>query len=104
MPAKIKLADALLRRKELQAKVKQVDAFKAKDVFEIKVQRTKAHEGIDDVIANIPKLTLAQVTAEYDYYARALRQIDSVIQHANWNVEVDVPDRVMDNYEPAAKP
>lgn len=89
------LADALLRRKELSQKVEQVKAVKAAGVFELRTERRKAHEGIDDIVANVPKLTLSQVTAEYDYYAGALRRLDSAIQQANWTVNIAVDDKCM---------
>lgn len=87
---KVKLAEALLRRKELQQKVDQLKAIKGADLYEPRSKRVRAHEGIDDVVAQIPKLELNQVTAEYDHYAKALRLIDAVIQQANWTTEIEV--------------
>jgi len=94
----MKLAEALLRRKELQGKVDRIQSIKQQDIFETKVQRRQAHEGIDDVIAAIPKLTLAEVTAEYDFYAKKLRLIDAAIQQANWTVEIECDGNVLDDY------
>jgi len=88
----MKLAEALLRRKELQHKVDRIDSIKEKDIFDIKVQRKQVHEGIDDVIARVPKLTLAEVTQEYDFYAKRLRLVDAAIQQANWTTEMDLLD------------
>ena len=82
--ATIKLAEALLRRKELEAKVKQVEDFRAGDLYEIKQKRVKVTDNIDDLILQVPKLALKEVTAEYDHYAKQLRKIDAVIQQANW--------------------
>jgi len=95
---KLKLAEALLRRKELQGKVDRINVVKQTDLFETKVQRRQAHEGIDDVIAAIPKLTLAEVTAEYDFYAKQLRLIDAAIQQANWTTEIECKDGILDDY------
>lgn len=96
----IKLAEALLRRKELAEKVQQVRNIKdAQLVYEIRGQRIKVTDGLEDLAANYPKLTLSQVTAEYDYYARALRQIDALIQQANWTAELDVPDTAMNAWQ-----
>jgi hypothetical protein len=95
----MKLAEALLRRKELQDKVGRIAVIKEKgEIFEVKVQRRAAHEGIDDVIAQIPKLTLAEVTKEYDFYAKRLRLIDAAIQQTNWTTECDVDDSVSHDY------
>lgn len=94
----IKLAEALLRRKELQQKVDQLMSIRQSDLFEVKVTRKAAHEGIDDVIAKVPKLTASQVTQEHDFYARRLRLIDAAIQQANWTTEIDVSSGVMEDY------
>lgn len=103
MPNTVKLAEALLRRKELQQKVDQVRGIKAADVYQVHTKRTPAHEGLDDVIAQVPQLTLSQVTAEYDYYAKQLRLVDAAIQHANWTVEVEVGDSVMADFPQPTK-
>jgi len=95
---KIKLAEALLRRKELQGKVKTLEQIKGADLFEVKVQRKQAHEGIDDVIAQVPKLAASQVTAEFDWHARQLRLIDAAIQQANWTTDIEVGKTVMSDY------
>ena len=98
MAAKIKLAEALLRRKELQGKVDVLKQIKDKDMFEVKFQRKAVNESIDDIVAQVPKLTASQVTAEFDFYARQLRLVDAAIQQANWTVEVEVGDTVMGDY------
>ena len=94
----MKLAEALLRRKELQGKVDRIALIKDKDIFEVKTGRKQAHEGIDDIIAQVPKLTLAEVTKEYDFYAQRLRLIDAAIQQANWTTEIEVDGKVNDDF------
>lgn len=99
----VKLAEALLRRKELQGKVDQLKGILAKgqQLFEVKVTRKAAHEGIDDIIATVPKLTASQVTSEHDFYARRLRLIDAAIQQANWTTELPQIDQsVMEDFKP----
>lgn len=97
----IKLAEALLRRKELQAKVDQLARIKDNDMFyQVRSQRIKVMEGVDDLNLDMPKLTAAQVTAEYDFYARQLRLIDGKIQHTNWTATIDCPE-CMTDYVPA---
>lgn len=93
----IKLAEALLRRKELRDKLDRIGSIKGQDIFDIKVTRKAAHEGVDDVVATVPKLTLAEVTAEYDHYAKQLRLVDAAIQQANWTTNISV-DYVMNDY------
>ena len=47
----VKLAEALLRRKELQQKVDVLQQIKDKDLFEVKARRQAVAEGIDEVVA-----------------------------------------------------
>lgn len=95
---KVKLAEALLRRKELNDRVARIGAIRDKDLYEVKARRQPVAEGIDDVVAQVPKVTLAEVTQEYDYYAKQLRLVDAAIQQANWTTEIDVGDNVMQDY------
>ena len=92
---KVKLAELLLRRKELNLKVAQVSAIKAMDVYETRAKRVKVTDSIDDLVMSVPKLTLTQVTAEHDHYARALRLVDAAVQQANWTVELDIDPTAM---------
>ena len=96
---KIKLAEALLRRKELNNKVDQLRQIKQADLFEMKYARKAVNDNIDDVTAQVPKLTASQVTAEFDFYARQLRLVDASIQQANWTTEIEVGDTVMGDYK-----
>lgn len=98
--ANIALAEALLRRKELQEKVDQLRSIKEKDIFDTKAVRRPAAEGIDDIVAKVPLLNAAAVTQEFDFYARALRRIDAIIQRTNWETQVTVEDSVMADFEP----
>ena len=90
----MKLADALLRRKELQQKVDQIRAVKQADVFEHKMQRRQVSDSYDDIVADVAKLELNQVTKEYDYYANKLRLIDAAIQQLNWTTDIEVDSKV----------
>ena len=96
---KVKLAEALLRRKELQGKVDALQKIKDKDLFEVVARRQQVTDGIDDVVAQVPKLTAGQVTAEFDWHARQLRLIDAAIQQANWTTDIEVDTTVMADYE-----
>jgi hypothetical protein len=99
----IKLAEALLRRKELQAKVDQLHRIKDTDmVYQLRSKRIKVNEGFDDLDADFPKLTVGQVTAEYDHYSRQLRLIDGKIQHTNWTATIDCPECMTDYVPPQA--
>ena len=96
---KVKLAEALLRRKELQGKVDVLKQIQDKNLFEVKAQRKQVTDSIDDIVAMVPKLTASQVTAEYGWHARQLRLVDAAIQQANWTCEIDVQDTVMADFE-----
>ncbi len=95
---KIKLAEALLRRKELNEKVEQLKKINVENLFEVRAQRKNVTENIDDVIAKVPKISLGQVAAGYDWYAKQLRFIDAAVQQANWVTEIDVPGSSMEDY------
>ena len=94
----MKLADALLRRKELQQKVDQLRSIKDKDIFEFKFERKQINESIDDIRAQVPVLNASQVTEEFDYYANKLRLIDAAIQQLNWTAEITVGHLVWVDY------
>ena len=98
-----KLADALLRRKELQNKVAQLHVIKESDMTEMKFTRKSVSDTIDDIAAKVPKLTASQVTQEYDYYAGQLRKIDAAIQQRNWTVDIDVEESVWASYQVPAQ-
>ena len=88
----MKLAEALLRRKDLQAKVDRLSSIDDKALFETKTGRKPAAEGLDDIIAEVSKISFQQFTHCYDWHAKQLRLVDGVIQRANWETEVDVSD------------
>ena len=94
----MKLAEALLRRKELQDKVARIAVIKEKDIYEVKTGRKAAHEGIDDIIAQVPRIRVEELTAAYDWHAKQLRLIDAAIQQANWVTEIEVDSPVMEDY------
>ncbi|HEX6826440.1 MAG TPA: hypothetical protein VF077_09005 [Nitrospiraceae bacterium] len=96
----IKLAEALLRRKELQGKVDQLKQIKDRDLFEVKGKRSKVTDDVDDIVLQVPLLSASQVTHEYDWYAKQLRHVDAAIQQVNWTATVEVPEDSMADYKP----
>jgi hypothetical protein len=82
----VKLAEALLRRKELQGKVDKLKAIADKDLFEMKHGRKAVNDGWDD------------------WHSRQLRLVDAAIQQANWTCVVQVEDTVMADYVAPPKP
>ena len=88
----MKIAEALVLRKHLDEKVKQLAPVKMagdNGVFEFKTERVNVNDNVDEVKLQIPKLDLKDVTAEYDKYSRALRELDTSIQKANWQYDVE---------------
>ena len=96
----IKLAEALLRRKELQGKVDVLKQIKDKNLFEMRGQRVKVTDQIDELTLQVPKLYASQVTEEFDWYARQLRLIDAAIQQINWTTELHIDASVVEDYHP----
>jgi len=89
---KIKLAEALLLRKELQEKVDRLRTIDVDGLFEVKAKRQNVTESIDDIVAKVPKVAMQQVTHAFDWHAKRLRMIDAIIQQANWTTELNVDD------------
>lgn len=88
----MKIAEALVLRKHLDEKVKQLAPVKMagdNGVFEFKTERVNVNDNVDEVKLQIPKLDLKDVTAEYDKYSKALRELDTSIQKANWQYDVE---------------
>lgn len=96
----VKLAEALLRRKELQEKVEILKKFKDNQLYyEVRGQRVKVTEGLEDINVNYPKMDASQVTKEFDWHARQLRLVDAAIQQANWTTQLTVEDSVMGDFK-----
>jgi hypothetical protein len=100
----VTLAEALLRRKELSEKVKVLKNFKENQLFyQIRGERKKVTEGLDDISADFPRMQAGQVTREHDWHARQLRLIDAAIQQANWTTKIPIDDSIMSEYKEPPK-
>ena len=88
----MKIAEALLLRKQYSEKVAQltpITEIGEKGLFETKIKRLNVNDQVDEISMQIPRVTMKDVTAEYDYYASELRKLDAAIQKANWEFSVD---------------
>lgn len=85
----MKLAEALLLRKELQAKVDRLKAIDTKEMFETKTGRSPCTDGFNDLIAEVSQISFQQFTHCYDWHAKQLRLVDAQIQQANWTCDVE---------------
>lgn len=94
----MKLAEALLLRKELQQKVDRLKNIDMKSAFETKTGRGKVEEGFNDMIAEVSKISFQQFTHCYDWHAKQLRFVDAAIQQANWSTDVVVSSDVSKDY------
>ena len=89
----MKIAEALVLRKHLEQKVEQLKPIKMageQGVFELKTERVKVSDEVDEVKFQIPKVDFHEITKEYDMYSKALRELDTAIQQANWTAEVAI--------------
>jgi len=93
-----KLAELLLRRKELQQKVDRLAPLNQSELFETKTGRKAVHEGLDDIIAQVSKISFQQFTHCYDWHAKQLRLVDAAIQQANWTTEISLDTDVSADY------
>ena len=94
----IKLAEALLRRKELQEKVDRLRAINQDGLFDVQIKRQNVTESVDNIVARVPKIAMQQVTHCFDTHAKQLRKIDAAIQQANWTKEIEIDEDVLADY------
>lgn len=88
----MKIAEALVLRKHLELKVKQLEPVKVNGengLFELHTERKAVTDSVDEIKLQVPKVELKDVTKEYDLYSKALRELDTSIQKANWEFDVD---------------
>jgi len=88
----MKLAQALLLRKQLEAEVKRLEPIRiqwANGLLETKVERRSVSDTVDNVTVTTPKITFEDFTREYSKKATQLRKLDAAIQQANWQYDVD---------------
>jgi len=97
--ATLKLAEALLRRKELQTKVDTLSQINPEALVVRVNKRIKVTDDLDDVIASVPRVSATEVIAVRDFYARQLRLVDAAIQQTNWTTDIEVNDTVMNEFE-----
>lgn len=94
----VSLASALLRRKELNAKVAQLATINKAELYQTKIARKNVTENVDDIIAQVPVLKPEEITAAYDWHARRLREIDLAIQQANHATKLEVDESIFSDF------
>lgn len=91
----MKIASGLLLRKQYEKKIAQLEPIRQmgeNGVLQTKVRRINVTEETDQLEIDVPRVTLAEITKEYDKYATALRKLDEAIQKANWQYDLDFSD------------
>lgn len=106
MNTDITLAEALLRRKELNQLLDRMRpiADVSDKLFVTRVKRQNVNESTDNVVGHVPRITAEQVDAYFNYYARQLRLVDAVIQRANWDTKLSVANTIMEDFKGEAFP
>ncbi len=100
---KVKLIEALARRKELQEKVDQLRKVQDNALSETKTSvKNIAKNSLDEIVAEIqaqvPKISSTQLTHAFDWHAKQLRRIDVAIQQANHITDVELDGEIMKDY------
>jgi len=95
----LKLAEALLRRKELQGKVDQLMQINTEALVARLNKRVNINDDWDDIVGTVPKVSADSITARRDFYARQLRLVDAAIQQCNWTTEIEVNDSVSGEFK-----
>lgn len=101
----MKIAEALLLRKQLEAKVQQLQPLKIngdQGVYQDQIQRVKVSDEIDEARIKIARVDVKSITREYDHYASQLRKLDASIQKANWQHDVEFTEESVPTEEKAA--
>ncbi len=97
--AEITLAEALLRRKELESLIKRLDPVRPSDLFTTRLKRVKITDDLDEVTAQIPRIKAEQIDQYHNWLARQLRFCDAAIQRANWDTTIKVKASVVSDFE-----
>lgn len=85
------IAEGLVLRKHLVMKVAQLEPLKVQGdngLFELKTERRNINESTDEIKIQAPKVDFKVITAEYNKYSKALRELDTAIQRANWETDL----------------
>ena len=89
----MKVAEALLLRKNYEQKLSRLEIFKDAELYEVKTSRKQIKEGeIEEITTKAPRLSLKEVMEEYNNLSKRIRQLDASIQKANWDNSVELPD------------
>jgi len=99
------LAELLLLRKEFNGKVEALGHI-PHELLRARIQQRVdlTNTTLSDVTAQVPRITINQVTQALDFYSRRLRLVDAAIQRANWETTVVVDDSVLESFEPEPIP
>ena len=94
------LIELLQRRKELNARVERLLAFRNVELRRVITKRVNVSEKLDDITADVPLVSVVDLDAAYNDAARKLRMVDTAIQRANHETEVSCDPSVFEDYVP----
>lgn len=101
MNTEITLAEALLRRKEINQLLDRMRPISdvSEKLFVTRVKRQSVNESTDNIVGHVPRISAEQVDAYFNYYARQLRLVDAVIQRANWDTKLSIKATIMEDFK-----
>ena len=79
----LKLAEALTRRKDLMARMKNMGNVSHEIIYDRSEHRIKVIEGVDKLVAAVKMVPISKVIEEFALYGHQLRLIDDAIQKSN---------------------
>ena len=93
----IKLAEGLLRRKELTSRLGVLSHVKQTDWVQVIHTRKAISDSTDDIVSKVPKFRPEELMAEINRCSMQLRFVDAAIQQANWTTDIEIDPKVMDD-------
>lgn len=104
-PATVKLAELLVRRKELEDRIRRAPAphnfrVSAEELFQEISERVPIADGLGDLVTKVKRKAPSELKPfqVVDTLQRKLREVDACIQKTNWDTQVEVSKTVLDNF------
>lgn len=98
----VKLAELLVRRKDLDQQLHRADTLRtgADDLFKVVSERLEISKGLGDIVEKVDRKHPHQLKPfqSYDALQTKLRKVDALIQKTNWDTLVKAPVTVLTNF------
>jgi predicted nucleic acid-binding OB-fold protein len=107
--ASVKLAELLVRRKELGQRLRTMPSAlipSSEDLYQEINERIPISKGLGDLVEKVQRRAPSDLKTfkARDALQRKLREVDAKIQRANWDTEVTVPKTVLSNFSMTDRP